>query len=471
MTNNIASTPFLWIMPLALYLLTFVIVFASKPIVSANGLAKLFPWVVILGFVLIAPEISHDFGSIKLSLNLPPIVKIPLLLAVYFLIALYCHAILVEKRPAVSGLTEFYILMSVGGVLGGIFNALIAPVIFNAVYEFILVLALVLFLRPSGIEMPEAGDKPWRLLFIGSLAAAFNSIVLLGAGSTPTYVVFIAVAIIAVSCIRFDFHRLIKIGMFAALAIVAVVFDLFGSDGLYKDRSFYSLLSVRAEDSEHGKVHKFVHGNTVHNFQLRDPELLHVPTSYYIEGGSIHSSVEAVREALGGTLDIAVVGLGAGRTGDARQKLHDVPKGSLDMIVVDAFSSNSIPAHLVTREALELYRSRMTADGLVFFHTSNKMLDVTSVVSRLSEDAGMTARYIDISEFPNNPYAVHGSRGTGILMGPDAIMQKVTAGDERFQAWTSSRHVKVWTDDYSSVLGTLVAQTLKDGHAKPIAGE
>ncbi len=511
MTNNIASTPFLWILPLALYLLTFVIVFARKPLVSANGLARLFPWVVILGFLLIAPDFSHDFGAFSISTAMPPIVKIPLLLTVYFLIALYCHAILVERRPATSGLTEFYILMSVGGVLGGIFNALIAPVIFNAVYEFILVLCLVLFLRPSGIQMPQSGDKPWRLLFIGSAAAALNAASLLGAGLTLTYVAFITVAILAVSCLRFNFNRFIKIGAFAALAIVAVVFDLFGSDSLYKDRSFYSLLSVRAQDSEHGTVHEFVHGNTVHNYQLRDRSLHHVPTSYYIGGGSIHSSVEALRSALGGNLDIAVIGLGAGamvcyeqpkdnwmyfeidpavvdlarnteffsyietcvpqadiRIGDARQKLEAVPKGSLDMIVVDAFSSNSIPAHLVTREALELYRSRMTPDGLVFFHTSNKMLDVTSVVARLSEDAGLTARYIALDEFPDNPYARHGALATGILMGPDEMMQKVTSGDPRFQTWTSSRHVKLWTDDYSSVVGTLLAQTIKDGRANPI---
>jgi len=258
------------------------------------------------------------------------------------------------------------------------------------------------------------------------------------------------------------------------------------------------------------KIDPFTHSCPlgVHNYQLRDPELHHVPTSYYIEGGSIHESVEALRKALGGNLNAAVIGLGAGamvcyeqprdnwiyfeidpavvdlarntkffsyietcapqadiRIGDARQKLEAVPIGSLDMIVVDAFSSNSIPAHLVTREALELYRSRMTPEGLVFFHTSNKMLDVTSVVARLSEDAGLTARYIDLSDFPENPYAEHGSRGTGILMGPDDMMQKVTAGDPRFQTWTSSRHVKLWTDDYSSVLGTLLAQTLKDGKA------
>ncbi len=513
-TNNIASTPLLWILPLALYLLTFVIVFARKPLVSAKGLAKLFPWVVIIGFLLIAPNYPINIAGYQINTSPPPIVKIPLLLTVYFLISLYCHAILVEKRPAASGLTEFYILMSVGGVLGGIFNALIAPVIFNAVYEFVLVLALVLFLRPTGIEMPKAGEKPWNLLLIGLVAAILNAVLLLSSGSEPALVIFISAAIIAIASMRFNFHRFLKIGALAGLALIAIVFDLLGSDSLYKDRSFYSLLAVQANEGEHGLVHKFVHGDTSHNYQLRAPDLQNVPTSYYVEGGSIHVSVEALRETLGGNVDVAVVGLGAGamicyerpgdnwmyfeidpavvdlarnteyfsyieacapqadiRIGDARQKLDDVPDGSLDMIVIDAFSSNSIPAHLVTREALELYRSKMTPEGLVFFHTSNKMLDVTSVVARLAEDADLTARYIDIGEFEGNPYAAYGARATGILMGPETIMNAVTADDNRFQNWTPSRHVKLWTDDYSSVVGTLLAQTLKDGKATPIGAE
>lgn len=513
-TNNIASTPLLWILPLALYLLTFVIVFARKPLVSAKGLAKLFPWVVIVGFLLIAPNYPINMAGYQINTSPPPIVKIPLLLTVYFLISLYCHAILVEKRPAASGLTEFYILMSVGGVLGGIFNALIAPVIFNAVYEFVLVLALVLFLRPTGIEMPKAGEKPWNLLLIGLVAAILNAVLLLSSGSEPALVIFISVAIIAIASMRFNFHRFVKIGALAGLALIAIVFDLLGSDSLYKDRSFYSLLAVQANEGEHGLVHKFVHGDTSHNYQLRAPDLQNVPTSYYVEGGSIHVSVEALRETLGGNVDVAVVGLGAGamicyerpgdnwmyfeidpavvdlarnteyfsyieacapkadiRIGDARQKLDDVPDGSLDMVVIDAFSSNSIPAHLVTREALELYRSKMTSEGLVFFHTSNKMLDVTSVVARLAEDANLTARYIDIGEFEGNPYAAYGARATGILMGPDSIMNAVTSGNDRFQKWTPSRHVKLWTDDYSSVVGTLLAQTLKDGKATAIGAQ
>ena len=512
MTNNIASTPFLWIMPLALYLLTFVIVFANRSIVTANGLSRLFPWVVMIGFILLAPNLTFNLGGVSLSTALPAIIKIPLLLMVYFLISLYCHAILVEARPDASGLTEFYILMSVGGVLGGIFNALIAPVIFNAIYEFLLVLTLVLFLRPTGVEMPKSGPNALRLFIIGAFAAVFNIVILLAAGSKLAIVVFVTVAILAVSSMRFDFGRFAKMGMVASLVLVAMIFDIFGSNKLYSDRSFYSLLSVKVEDSEHGKIHKFVHGNTFHNYQLRDPKLQHIPTSYYIEGGSIHTSVEAIRQNLGGNLDVAVVGLGAGamvcyelpgdnwvyfeidpavvdlarntqyfnyietcapnadvRIGDARQKLNDVPEDSLDMIVVDAFSSNSIPAHLVTREALELYRSRMNENGVVFFHTSNQMLDVTSVVARLAEDAGLAARYIDIGEFADNPYAAHGSLGTGILMGPDSIIKAVTGGDNRFQNWESSSHVKVWTDDYSSVLGALLAQTLKDGKPSAIS--
>lgn len=514
MTNNIASTPFLWIMPLALYLLTFVIVFARKPIVSVQGLAKLFPWVVVAGLLLIAPVIQFDIAGHAMSTSPPAIIKIPLLLTIYFLISLYCHAILVENRPAASGLTEFYILMSVGGVLGGVFNALIAPIIFNAVYEFGLVLLLVLFLRPKGIEMPKAGEKPWHVLFIGLVFATFMAVLMRGSGTNLPLILFTMAAIITLACMSFNLNRFVKFGALASLTLVAIIFDLIGTDSLFKDRSFYSLLTVTADDSEHGKIHRFVHGTTFHNYQLRDPALQSVPTSYYVEGGSIHVPIQALRDELGGKLDIAVVGLGAGamacyerpgdkwvyfeidpavvdlardtryfsyidscspnadiRIGDARQKLNDIPANSLDVIVIDAFSSNAIPAHLVTREALELYRSRMTANGLVFFHTSNKMLDVTSVVARLAEDAGLTARYIAIDDFSNNPYGAHGSRATGILMGPDDIMQVITSGDTRFQKWTSSPRVSVWTDDYSSVLGTLVAKTLKEGKATSISSE
>jgi hypothetical protein len=511
MTNNIASAPFLWIMPLALYLLTFVIVFARKPIVSARGLGKLFPWVVIVGFALIAPNQSFDILGLSINTSPPPIVKIPLLLGVYFLISLFCHGILVERRPDVSGLTGFYILMSIGGVLGGIFNALIAPVVFNGVYEFAIVLALVLFLRPEGLVLPQAGEKPWSLFIIGVVAAGVNALMLLSVGVETKFVLFMTIAILALSTIRFDLGRWVKTAMFMGIVVAAFGLNIFGSGSIYKDRSFYSLLAVKVDDSPHGKVHKFVHGDTFHNFQLRAPDLQHVPTSYYIEGGSIHSAVMSARAASADGFDIAVVGLGAGamvcyeqpnenwvyfeidpavvdlarnteyfsyietcapdadiRTGDARQKLKDVPAGSMDMIVIDAFSSDSIPAHLVTREALALYQSRLRPEGFVFFHTSNKLLDVTSVVSRLADDAGLTARYIDIEDFPGNPYAEMGARSTGVLMGPDAAMQRATSGDPKYQIWTPSRHVNVWTDDYSSILGTLMAQSLKDGKAEAI---
>ena len=176
------------------------IVFARKPLVNAQGLSKLFPWVVVVGFLLLAPNYPFEIAGYQFNSSPGPIVKIPLLLTIYFLIALYCHAILVEKRPAASGLTEFYILMSVGGVLGGVFNALVAPVIFNAVYEFVLILALVLFLRPSGMEMPKAGDNPWRLFFIGLAAAIFNAVVQLSAGTELGLVVSLPLSLLFLVC-------------------------------------------------------------------------------------------------------------------------------------------------------------------------------------------------------------------------------------------------------------------------------
>lgn len=512
MTNNIASAPFLWIIPLALYLLTFVIVFARRPIVSAAGLSRFFPWAVIVGLVLILPKVSFDVLGLTITNSPPAIIKIPLLLGVYFLTSLYCHAILVERRPDVSGLTGFYILMSLGGVIGGIFNALISPVIFNGVYEFILVLTLVLFLRPSGIQMPKAGENPWRLFLIGSVAAVVNAVILTIAGHEIRYVVFITLSILVVASMRLKLPALMKMTALAGLAFAVVSMNVFNSSNIFKDRSFYSLLGVQESDSPHGKIHKFVHGDTFHNFQLRNPDLYDVPTAYYIKGGSIHESVEAARIVSSGSFDIAVIGLGAGamacyekadenwvyfeidpavvelakntkyfnyidtcapdadiRIGDARQKLTGIPERSLDMIVVDAFSSDSIPTHLVTREALALYRSRVGEKGLIFFHTSNNYLDVSSVVTRLAEDAGLASRYIYNEAFKNNPYADLGSQSTGVLIGSEEAINLATSGNENFENWIPSDRVKVWTDDYSSVLGTITAHTLKDGKAEAIA--
>jgi len=514
MTNNIASAPFLWIMPLALYLLTFVIVFARRPIVSTGTIAKLFPWVIIVALLTMMPNFTFDLFGLTINTSPSKVIKIPLLLTAYFLISLYCHSILVGRRPESSHLTTFYILMSVGGVLGGIFNALIAPVIFDAVYEFVLVLVLVLFLRPSGFILPKAGENPWRIFCIGASAAAFNAAMLLRAGGEMKYIIFITVAILAVSSLRFHTGRWFKGGMFAALAVCAIVFNMFGSNNLYQDRSFYSVMGVKVDQSEFGEIHRFIHGDTFHNFQIREPSLQNIPTAYYVEGGSIHTAVEATRKIAGSVMDVAVVGLGAGAmtcyqnpgeswtfyeidqavvdlarntelfsyidrcdpdanilVGDARQKMSLLAEESQDLIVIDAFSSDSIPAHLVTREALEVYRSRLKPEGLIFFHTSNNLLDVTSVVSRLAEDAGLAARYLEINEFPNNPYGEMGLVAQGMLIGPEALIAHVSEGDERFQGWRPSQKVQVWTDDYSSILGTLVAHSLKDGGAESISAE
>lgn len=514
MTNNIASAPFLWILPLALYLLTFVIVFARRPIVSTATIAKLFPWVVIFALFTMMPNSSFDLFGFTINTSPSKVMKIPLLLLAYFLISLYCHSILVGRRPDSSKLTTYYILMSLGGVLGGAFNALLAPLIFDAVYEFILVLVLVLFLRPDGFVFPKSGEKPWRLFFFGVGAAIFNAVMLFQAGGELQYILFISFVILAISSMRFNTGRLFKAGVFSVIIICTFVFNMFGSNNFYQDRSFYSVMGVKIGETEYGKIHRFIHGDTLHNYQIREEGLYTVPTAYYIEGGSIHTAVQAARKLAGDNMDVAVVGLGAGamtcyqnpgeswtfyeidpavvklarnpdlfsyvdrcdpdadiRVGDARQKLAELPEGSQDLIVIDAFSSDSIPAHLVTREALQMYQTRLKPTGLIFFHTSNKFLDVTSVVSRLAEDANLASRYLAIEEFPSNPHKQAGVLAQGMLVGPEELIQQVSAGDENFQIWKASKYVKVWTDDYSSILGTLIALNLKDGEVESISAK
>ena len=247
-------------------------------------------------------------------------------------------------------------------------------------------------------------------------------------------------------------------------------------------------MGVKVGQSDYGKIHRFIHGDTFHNFQIREEGLYTVPTAYYIEGGSIHTAVEATRKIAGDNMDVAVVGLGAGamtcyqnpgeswtfyeidpavvdlarnnalfsyidrcdpdadiRIGDARQKLAELPEGSQDLIVIDAFSSDSIPAHLVTREALQMYQTRLKPTGIIFFHTSNTLLDVTSVVARMADDANLASRYLEINEYPDNPYGDMGLVAQGMLVGKQDLIERVSAGDPNFLHWEPSKYVKVWT--------------------------
>ncbi|WP_371397352.1 spermidine synthase [Fretibacter rubidus] len=492
MTNNIASTPFLWVMPLALYLLTFVIAFAKNPPIGSKH----------LGYVAAFAIMASLFFGFYYKANV--LLSIGVSLSAYFIISLACHSRLVEDRPNTSHLTEFYIWMSVGGVLGGMFNALLAPVVFNGIYEYLIVLILsyLVVLRVSKIESVSFSLKG-KLLAL-TLGTAVIALVLTVIGQPAK------VAIIAAGCAFFFGLRMLTQASPRVLVMdISLVFGLalllpgLALPKLFQDRSFFSLLTVKAEASEYGTVHKFIHGDTVHNYQLQDDGLSTVPLAYYAADNSFDIGMQFARSLTPqGDLSVAMIGLGAGAmacyerptdnwtyyeidqavvdmarnpkyfsyiqdcsygsdivTGDARLKIGDLAPKSQDYIVVDAFSSNSIPAHLVTREAFALYRSRLKDTGVVFFHTSNRMLDVDSLVIRLAEDAGLSARHFFKNDFDGEPYQDFQSTSSAVMIGTEAQMSALSNFDARWTVMTPSEDVALWSDDYSNVVATMRAKS------------
>ncbi len=491
MTNNIASAPFLWVAPLALYLLTFVIVFAAKPLVTTQQIGRLFPAVIfaaiIFGFVL------KNFIILSILLSL----------LTYFIIALMCHSRLVDNRPDASRLTEFYIFMSIGGVLGGIFNALIAPMIFNGTYEYLIVLLLTYAAVPREIKNGPKRAKSIVTLALGAIIG-FGLFSVLDSFKTPFTVAALAGGVVFV----YALSRVQAERKFAIANIIFLCGFVFGMPPFLnkvmgktqlQSRSFFGVISVKAIETPYGLMHRFDHGDTIHNYQLQDPALRKIPLAYYSNGNSFDRALQAVRRKHP-HINLAMIGLGAGamacyekpeddwtyfeidpevvkmaknpayfsylsecsfesdiRIGDARLTLQGLPDNSQHMIIVDAFSSDSIPTHLVTREAMALYLEKLREDGMMFFHTSNRVMDVASVIVRLADDAGLASRYISLSDFEGQDYAEFHGPSRGVLVGRISDLDESIGNDTHWVKYEPSHHVGLWSDDYSSVLSTLLS--------------
>jgi hypothetical protein len=489
-TNNIASAPFLWIMPLGLYLLTFIIAFAKTPLVSSQQLKYIMP-IAVVGALW--------FGILLKGMTLLSIV---VSLASYFVIALACHVKLVEKRPDAHHLTEFYIWMSFGGVLGGIFNALLAPMIFNAVYEYLIVLCLA-FCIGFIFDKPFESREKIRFTLVKYLGlSALGLCLLLLLKVNLSVSMFCAGVYLSYGLAKLSETKTLSMAFNIMLAAtLAVVIPVMARKNILTDRSFFGILHVKASEGEYGVVHRFMHGDSIHNYQLQRDDLKKIPLAYYSIDNSFDKGLTFARsQSDSNDFSVAMVGLGAGamacyerpqdnwvyfeidpavvsmatnpnyfsfmelcsiksdiRLGDARLKLKDIAKKSQDYIIVDAFSSNSIPAHLVTREALELYRSRLKDNGLIFFHTSNRSLDISSVVASLASDAGLASRYIQSNSFEGKPYAKYQSSSTAVMIGSEEQMKNASAFDPDWQQIIPSPDVGVWSDDYSHVIGTIKA--------------
>jgi hypothetical protein len=482
LSTDVAAVPLLWVVPLMLYLLSFIIVFARRTAVT--------PRVTLLLHTLLVPAfVVIVFWQVDLDQRW----QYPLHLGIFAVTALVLHGQLAATRPSPTHLTEYYLWIALGGALGGAFNALLAPLLFRTVVEYQWMVVLACFLRPSRSERGGDWLERWQSLSTAALPALLLAVVvafrlgghrLLGV-SVAWLATFAAAAIVVAqrtSALRFG-------ASVAVLATAGLLLFQPSRDVLLADRSFFGAYRV----TRSGPLRYLWHGTTIHGAQYADSARRTRPLTYYHPAGPVGQ----VFQALGGRLanqPIGVVGLGAGSLlcyatpgqdwtffeidplivriardpayftylrdcpvqpeivlGDARLTLARQPNRHFALLVLDAFSSDAIPVHLLTREALALYRRLLEPGGALLIHISNKHLDLKPVVAALARDAGLVALVAEHEVDQRTEDEEMDYSCDWVLLTNRSEDAGPLAADSRWRSFDGGADRKPWSDDYSNV--------------------
>lgn len=497
-STDIAAAPLLWVLPLSLYLLTWVLVFQSQPLFPHAAALRLQPLAIAGVMILLAiggeQNLPLTLGGHQLC---------------FFIIAMTCHGELARTRPSARYLTGFYVALSFGGMVGGLFAGLVAPYAFSWIAEYPILLALAALCRPAAAHESRGGFGLWVVgvaAAIGLILMSYRTGTLVETLETRrVWLVGGTAAIAALLVLAFGLDR----WKFAALVVLGLVLTRVypADEGRVETvRSFFGVHKIVVTPG--GQYHVLMHGTTIHGaerFQNDDgtsvtgrPEAI----SYYHKDGGIGRAIAAIRERKGGPLRVAVIGLGAGTLtcqsepgenwkffeidqsmidtardpkyfrfvsscqpdlqpvlGDARLTFAREPDGAYDLIVVDAYSSDAIPIHLATEEAMAIYKSKLSEQGAVLMHVSNRHLELASVVVGIAdanglkswvynEDTGRDAEYIFTTEV--------------VLSARNDADVGTLASDNKWALTPATEGQRVWTDDYSNVLGA-VWRRLRNG--------
>ena len=430
LTQNVTSIPFLWILPLSLYLLSFILCFDYENLYSRNG----YLWIMTLALGLMA------YGLVNWNARTNLMLVIISFSAGLFAACMFCHGELVKRKPHPRFLTSFYIMLSAGGALGGLIVALAAPTLFSGYYEL-----------PASLAICAV------LLFIVHLQRRWFNMV----------------------------SSLVVVGVMLASGYYVYTYQ---QTARALARNFYGMLRVNEYDKgEEIETRRLVHGAITHGVQFVDPEWRHDPISYYAPTSGVGMAIRHLRKP---SLQIGVVGLGAGTLaayaepgdlfrfyeinplvvklareeftylpdcrgtaeiilGDARLSLEQENNHQYDLLVIDAFSGDSIPAHLLTTQALELYFRRLNPDGILALHISNAHLDLEPVVEKLAVTLKKQAVLInnpeeEEEEIYSSDWVLMTSRPLG--------SPEITKAAAKLR---SDPKMRVWTDDYNNLFQIL----------------
>jgi hypothetical protein len=497
-STDIAAAPLLWVLPLSLYLLTWVLVFQSRPLLPHKWMLLAQP-LAIAGVIVLLAIGGEQNLLLTLGGNL----------LFFFVIAMACHGELARTRPAAKYLTGFYVALSFGGMVGGLFAGLIAPFTFSWIAEYPILLALAALCRPPGGNERLPGWSRWYWPFLAVLAVALIAPSWSGGktmlGETRVWAIGAVGVLSAVLALAVNANRW---KIFATVVVALVLIRAYPADNgrVETVRSFFGVHKIVVTPG--GQYHVLMHGTTIHGaqrFQNNDgtpitgrPE----PISYYHKDGGIGQAIAAIRARKGAALRVAVIGLGAGTLvcasvpgetwkffeidqsmvdtardvryfsfirncapdlrpvmGDARLTFAREPDGIYDLIIVDAYSSDAIPIHLATEEAMKIYKDKLAPQGAVLMHVSNRHLELASVVVGIADANDLKSWVYDQDSNRDDEYIFPTSV---VVSARDQADVGKLASSDVWELTEADENQRVWTDDYCNVLGA-VYRRLRDG--------
>jgi hypothetical protein len=554
---DIASIPLLWVIPLALYLITFIIAFGRHPEWLPRVTELLGPVFILMMIFLMVTNMKAGLGFLfDLFLHF----------LVFVMVALFCHVELARRRPSADHLTEFYLWVSLGGVLGGLFNALISPLVFRDLAEYPLILIAGGMLLPARDESRSARSIAFDVIVPVMVAGLVLVLYLCMFNDFPDWLSYpgrdwlkdhlprvvsgwdsmISRLDDALKWtsehinewtnkrLNIDTEALQKLATFGFPALIAYYYVdrpvRFGlsvlaiwlvgqvtinlSSAVHQERSFFGVLKVQFEkrdgtgpDGVDGEYHfhKLVHGGTTHGSQFWDPPL-DIPLTYYHQTGPVGHVFDAFKDGPTAKKNVAFIGLGTGSLaaygkpgmkvtfyeidpavrrlstnsdyftfyndckadkqivmGDARLMIESAPDGAYDLIFVDAFSSDAIPVHLLTKESIALYLQKLAPDGIIMLHISNRYLRLEPVCARLMQEHRL-AGLIDYDTYYGPWLGKLSSQWVALArdkqhFGPmlEQMCQDLDKNDQvtERKCWSElevPKDAPLWTDDFSNLL-------------------
>lgn len=490
LSMDLVAVPLLWIVPLAVYLLTFILAFAGRPLIPTGLLSRLQIFALLGVLIVLVSNASEPLWFVA-----------GLHLFALFTLGLSCHGVLARSRPGVARLTEFYVWVAAGGALGGAFNALVAPQVFSSVAEYPLALALACLLAPAwpARNTTRPGSLGRDLVVGLTFTAGVIAIILLVRAfghdwRRAEFVLFVALLCFPLFALR---QRPVRFGL--ALAGIMLL-SPFATNSkrltLHAERSFFGILRVQTSHAPEGRMHRLVHGTTLHGMQWVEPNRCDEPLSYYHRAGPAGQVFATFGRAPAAT-SIGVVGLGTGALsayaepgqrwtyfeidpavvriasntdwfcylshsavtprvllGDARLSLvSDTTR--YDLLVLDAYTSDAVPVHLLTREAFRQYFERIRPGGVLALHLSNRHFDLERVVARIARESGLAHR-MRVDTAPSKEDAARGMQASSwaALAREERHLGPLTT-DARWRGLRLAAVSPLWTDDYSSLVSVL----------------